>query len=320
MKIASFVLSLLVCPMAAVAVEVPAAEIRKIFIVGNAANVDFTGDAKLKVFQINLSTDAQAVFDISNRDGIIEIRGNDLKNKETFGKSAAANRGISIRGPSRPADVHLMQGKVTASGWQETIFAVLQKGDFLARAGEGALNIHLQKGQIEVHKHRGKVTVDTYSANTVLKAIEGDLKVENFAGDSAIDSVSGNMAIKVGTGGAKVSNSGGTLDFEAVKGTVSSQGFKGRVEGEVGEGNAVIAIGQSADIRVKSQSGKVTVTGAEKVGAFLNASTQGGDIFGPSYMKVTREGALKYLKGRTRGGTNGGAVVVKSQDGTIFLK
>lgn len=326
MKFASYVLVLALgfsFSNAALAVELPLAQVRKIVISGNAANVDFVSDAKAKTLQINFSADAQNIFEISQSDGVVEIRANDLKDKEAFGKTLAGNRSISIRGPARPVELHLMQGKVIANGWQDSISAVMQKGDFVSRGGEGVLNISVQKGLIDVQKHRGKVTADTYAASTVLKAIEGDLRVDNFSGEATIDSVNGNVLVKVGSGSAKVTNSGGTLDFEAVRGALTSQGFKGRVEGEVDEGNVTIVIGTAADIHVKSQTGRVSVSGAEKVGAYVNATTQGGDIFGPGYLKVAREGNFKLLKGRFRGGaagTSGGAVVVKSQDGSIFLK
>lgn len=326
MKIASYTLiSALIFSFsnAALALEVPAAQVRKIVISGNAANIEFVGDAKAKAVQVNFSAEAQSIFEVSQSDGVIEIRASDLKDKENFGKTAAGSRLISVRGPSRPVELHVMQGKITANAWADSLNAVVQKGDFISRGGDGALGVSVQKGLIDVQKHRGKVTVDTYAAGTVLKTIEGDLKVENFSGEATLDGINGNLLVKVGSGSAKVTNSGGTLDFETVKGTLTSQGFKGRVEGEVDEGNVTIVVGPAADIHVKSQTGRVSVTGAEKVGAYVNASTQGGDIFGPSYLKVARERNLKLLKGRFRGGaagTSGGAIVVKSQEGSIFLK
>lgn len=326
MKIASyaFILSLsFLFSHAALALDLPIAQVRKIVISGNAANVEFVGDAKAKALQIQFSAEAQNVFEVSQSDGVIEIRATDLKDKETFGKTSAGARTISVRGPARPVELHLMQGKVTANAWQDALSAVVQKGDFISRSGDGALSVSVQKGLIDVQKHRGKVTVDTYAASTVLKTIDGDLRVENFSGEATIDTVNGNLLVKVGSGTAKVINSVGTLDFETVKGTLTSQAFKGRVEGEVDEGNVTIVLGTAADIHVKSQTGRVSVTGAEKVGAYVNATAQGGDIFGPSYLKVAREGNLKLLKGRFRGGAagaSGGAIVVKSQEGSIFLK
>lgn len=254
------------------------------------------------------------------KEGMIEIRDRELSDRKEFGKVKLPKRVIEITGASLPVEVHSFDGQVTVAKWSDDVHIQLQKGKINIKDIQGNLDLHSQKGEIQIQNVSGKVQLDTHQASVVIRDMNGDLDLVNFAGDTVLDKSKGNFDLNFNQGTTKVLTSSGSLEFETGKGVLTSQGFQGRIEGQSQEGTINVVMASEQDLSVKTQTGKVVVTPSANSGASLNLTTVEGDIYVPSYLKVNRDGASKFLRGRLRGDVQKGHLSIRSQEGSILIK
>jgi len=284
------------------------------------ATLRINGEAGAKTLRVSLQESAAEDFEVQLNGARLEIHPKAEIDKESFGQVSAKKRVIEITGAPVALEVHIFSGQVQLSDWSKDSLIHVQKGKVLARNGSAALVAHVQNGELMVLDHQGKLNADTYKATVQIKSLTGDADIESFLGDTQIDRAKGFLSLKQGQGSSKIVNSSGTLQFELTKGVLNSQGFNGRVEGQTQEGPVNITVDGDSDVNVKSQSGRVTIRPSSKSGAWLNVTSAEGDIYGPSYMRVSREGSQKSLRGRLRGDVQKGSIVVRSQDGVIVIR
>lgn len=274
----------------------------------------------MKTMRISMVDGAQEDYQVTFTDGVIDIRSKEASSKENFGRWMAKKRIIEIQGPSLPLEVHLFDGQVNLQKWSKETLLHVQKGRVVVKDSLGTTKIHSQSGEIQVLDHQGRVEVDTYKANVLVRGLLGDADLENFLGETTVEKGKGFISVNQGQGSAKILSSSGTLQFELVKGILNSQNFSGRVEGQTQEGPVNIQLANDGEVNVRSQSGRVTIQSSASSGAALNLTTIDGDIIGPNYLKVGRDGFQKTLRGRLKGDNQKGSIVVRSQDGAIILR
>lgn len=317
----TILLSLLLAPILTLAAvnEIPVSEADKIIISVGEAQINVVTNPQSKSFRLTLSEGAQEEFAIERRDRQLRVVLKNQGNREDLAKFSNKKRSIDLIGPSVPLDIHLFEGQVMLSKWTKDALVHVQKGKVILKENSGAVTAHVQKGEIQALDHQGKLTIDSYAANAVIKNLNGDLNLENFSGDSVIEKAKGAFSLNQSQGSLKISGSSGSMNFEVGKAQLQSLGFAGRIEGQTQDGAVVITMGPESEVRVRSQSGRVTVSGAG-IGAYVNVASVEGDVFAPNYMKVNRDSTGKSLRGRLRGDVQKGSISVRSQEGAIVIK
>ena len=111
-----------------------------------------------------------------------------------------------------------------------------------------------------------------------------------------------------------------SLQFNLGKGTFVSQKFKGRMEGNSLEGTVQVSLFPDEFLSMKLNNGKLQVFAPANHGVALNILTQEGEIYGPNYLKIYRDGTQKILRSRLKGDVSKSSIFVRSQEGHIFIK
>jgi DUF4097 and DUF4098 domain-containing protein YvlB len=287
-------------------------ETEKVVVVLNDSNVNIlpTNNRQLQI----QSSDPSDNLILTNKDGIVEVRAAE----KTGNKKAASKVDISL--PAGIIELHAQEGSIILQKHKGDMLLHLQKGKILIKDNVGQANLHAQKGDIQVLSHQGKLIVDSYMAGITIKDLIGDLELQNFGGETHLEKDKGFLNLNIGQGAAKVLQSSGSLSFELGKGTMTAQLFQGRIDGQTQEGQVNISMASESDLNIKSQSGKVTVQTAANAGSYINVVSQEGDIYGPSYMKVNRDSGIKILRGRLKGDTQKGSIVVRTQEAAVIIK
>lgn len=299
--------------------EVPVTEADKIIISVGEAQINVVTNPQAKSFRLTLSEGAQEEFTIERRDRQLRVVLKDQGSREDLAKFSDKKRSIELVGPAVPLEIHLFEGQVVLTKWTKDALVHVQKGKVILKDNSGLVTAHVQKGEIQALDHQGKLTIDSYSANAVIKNLNGDLSLENFSGDSVIEKAKGAFSLNQSQGSLKITGSSGSMNFEIGKAQLTSSGFAGRIEGQTQDGPVTITLGPESEVRVSSQSGRVTVSGGGQ-GAYVNVASVEGDVFAPNYLKVSRDTTGKSLRGRLRGDSQKGSISVRSQEGAIFIK
>jgi len=270
--------------------------------------------------RVRLLEAAQDDYMVVTNQARIEIISKDSGSKENFGKVSGKKHVIEIQGPDLPLEIHAFEGQVEITAWSKEALIHLQKGKIISRDGTGTLNVHSQSGEIRVANHQGRLDIDTYKSLVSVKELTGDAEVANFSGETLVDKAKGFLSLNQGQGTAKIDNSSGTLQFDLTKGILSVQKFAGRIEGQTQEGPINVVMAPEGEVNIKSQTGRITIHCAPQSGALLNLASVEGDILVPNYLKVSRDGSQKTLRGRLKGDVQKGSVVVRSQEGSIIIR
>jgi len=303
--------------------EVPVKGNEKILISVPEAVIHVQGTSQgssAKTLKINLNEGASEDYMIRMEGSVIRIEPKEASQNGFLVKPAAKKRSIEISGPSVQLEIHAFEGQIQLAKWSKEALLHLQKGRILSREGAATLIAHSQSGEIQILDHQGRVEVDAYRSAVIVKNLNGDADLENFSGETNVDKTRGFLSLNQGQGNTKITASSGTLQFEVSKGILNVQSFQGRVEGQTQEGPVNVSMASEGEVNIRSQNGRVTVHTPADSGAFLNLTSVEGDIQVPNYLRVVREGSQKALKGRLKGSTQKGSVVVRSQEGAIVIR
>jgi hypothetical protein len=307
-------------PLLAATTELPVKGTERILISVPEAVINLQATPGAKTLKINLTDSAQDDFLILTQDNTIQIKPKEALQKENFGKLAPKKRIIEISGRALPVEIHAFDGQVQLTRWSREALVHLQKGRVVSKEGAGHLKAHSQTGDITVLDHQGQVTLDTYKSNITVRNHSGDMDIENFTGETTIDKAKGFLSFNQGLGTTKIMGSSGSLQFEVNKGNFNVHSFLGRVEGQTIEGPVTVQMANDSEVNLKSKSGKVTVVSSPTSGALLNLTNQDGEIFAPNYLRVSRDGGMKTLRGRLKGDATKGSIVIRSQEGSINIR
>lgn len=301
--------------------ELNSKEGQKLFLTGLEANFIFTGvntSGAVNNLKIQMDAAADAEYQIEEGEQSIRItRKADVAGAVDEKKQKAK---IEVSGKSIPLEVHLQDGNITVTKNSKDLFLHLQKGRIILKDNQSVVVAHAQKGEISVVEHKGKVILDNLQAQVHLKDIVGDIDLQSYQGDSTLENIKGNLLLHSTNGAAKIIKGSGSLQFEAGKGSIVSQGFQGRIEGQTTEGSVQIQLPAGEDVNLKSVSGKLTVTTVPNSGALVSAVAIDGEIYGPSHLKVFKDGSQKTLKGRMKGENSESSISLRTQDGQIVIK
>lgn len=294
---------------------------RKFILTGVEANFIFTGVNTLATgpqLRIQMDAVADAEYQVEENDQGIRVSRKATAANLSDEKKLKAK--IEVTGKSIPIEVHLQEGNITITKNMKDLFLHLQKGRITVKENQAVVVAHAQKGEISIVEHKGKVIVDNLQAQMSLKDIVGDVDLQSYQGDSVLENLKGNIVLHSTNGSVKINKGSGSLQFEAGKGSFSSQGFQGRIEGQTTEGNVQVQLPAGEDLNLKSVSGKLSVMTVPNSGALVNAIAIDGEIYGPTHLKVFKDGSQKTLKGRLKGENSESTISLRTQDGQIVIK
>jgi hypothetical protein len=224
---------------------------------------------------------------------------------------------LEVQGRSVPLTVHLIEGQILLTQWNQDVLLHVQNGKVQTSQTHGILIAHVQKGEIAVSDHTGKVLVDSFQAGISLKGIQGDMEVQSFLGEVQVEKNNGHLNLQAQQAQVHVNSGQGSFDFETVKGAVHVQKFAGRIEGVTQEGELHVASLADQDVRLRTQSGRVVIS--SPAGGNVDAMSAAGDLIAPAPLKVVHEGASRSLKGKLKGDSTG-TLFVRTKEGVISLR
>lgn len=312
-------------PLWAATFEAPVKEGDRLVLKGLEAQVQIIAQpgASLKISGVEESG-AEGAYIVSKKGNTIEIRMNDFDGKRGWAaalpKSSSHSKRIEIIGAPVPVEVHLRSGGVSTQKWSKDMKVSLTQGRFSSVDGRGSLDVTVQKGDVNIQNHVGKVQTDVYSGNVALKDIQGDVDASLFVGQLQAEKLKGLTDLTTQQATAKINQSNGTLQFDNVKGQVNIQSFQGRIEGQSADGAVTVNMNLDSEVDIKAKAGKVTVQTPVGSGSTVNLSTIDGEIYVPKELRVQRLSAEKSVRGRLRGESPRGSILVRAQDASIFVK
>ena len=308
------------------AFAVPVQEGDQLVIRGVEAQVQLIPTPGVKALKVNgiEGTAGEGAFVLSKKDNVIEVRMNGYDGKNAWMSALAKGGGqlrkIEISSPSIPVDIQLRNGSLTAQKWGKDIRISLSQGRISLIGGVGALNLYTQKGEVNVQDHAGIVRADSYSGVMTLKNIQGDIDASLFSGPLVVEKSQGFCVLSSRVGPVKVAQSSGTLSFENGKGVLSILGFAGRIDGQNQDGSVVVQMALDSEVDIKSKTGRIQITAPASSGSSVNLTTVEGDIFVPNELRVNKLSSEKNVRGRLRGESQRGSILVRSQEGSIVVK
>ena len=220
--------------------------------------------------------------------------------------------------PAVHLEVAVRKGNIRVENHIGAVKLQLLVGDITILGGEGPLAVTHQEGILSVRGHRGSVRCESYQGKVFAEAIKGNLEIENFMGETSVKASEGSLNLTSSRGTSRISGQKGRMDFWQGRGTLSIDDLQGSLKGQTQQGSVVASLGGEADVRLTSQEGPISLKLKDSK-ALLQLSTQDGNIFVPSPLRVTDMGSQKYVRGRLSGNV-GGSVVVKSDSGVIRVQ
>lgn len=244
--------------------------------------------------------------------------GTTLKLIGSGSKSATAPK-IDIYMNEVPVEIHLVEGQVNLTKSNTPVLLEMQRGRVVGKDSRSSLQASILSGGIALTNHQNRVQAEIFKGDLTIKGMLGDLTAVLWQGEVFLEKIQGSLSLKQYQGNLKSVEGSGALFFEVGRATAQINGFKGRIEGSVQEGSVGLVAATEPEIHVKSEAGKVTVS-AGGTDSYVNISTEDGEIFPPSSLRVAKVKNTKVLKGKLKGSKAGGRIDVVAQSGQIFLK
>lgn len=171
--------------------------------------------------------------------------------------------------------------KAELGGGVERLDVVDENGDvrievvlpsFSIRDGSADLVVHVPVGsQLEVTAVSAEIKVTEVSGPTRLKTVSGDVVASLSSSEIEMQSVSGDVTLNGG-------RASGNAQLKSVSGDVSIKAFAGSLDAASVSGDLVVNMEHLRDLRLRSTSGDVVVSGALDAGARIEAESVSGDV------------------------------------------
>lgn len=287
--------------------------VEKILLQVGNANLKFIGNSEVR--RIHLDESQVTV----QKDGAVAvIRYKDFDgNAEVTDKAAPLS--IEIFGKVQ-VEVHGRELRIDTQNWQSDI--QLQANSLKANLQSGGGYVQASSLKVDwfSNEFKGRVKGDFQTGKVSFKGgtLDGELNLLN--GEITCEKATGALAMQSFAAQIKATKCGGSWTVDNLKGGTVAQAWEGRFEGVSQEGPFAVSLGNEGDVNIKTQSGRVTLTPPATASVALNLQSSEGDIVTPNYLKISKEGQKKYLKGRSQGQGEKGSFYVRTQEGVIFVK
>lgn len=174
-------------------------------------------------------------------------------------------------------------------------------GSIGVRDYEGNLRLRTGAGSIRVDSSSGTLDAQTDSGSITIHGFDGKAAAVNRIGGIGLRQVSGDLLADSGTG-----------SIEVVE-------FRGRLAAETGTGSirAETSTPLEGDLRLRTSTGSIQLTLPAASDARVTAQTEYGSITAPSFLAVTKSGAVSSGEGALGAGTY--EVCLETRMGSIEL-
>jgi DUF4097 and DUF4098 domain-containing protein YvlB len=273
----------------------------------------------------------------------------------------AGTRSVELRKPADPegqVTVDAVAGSVAVAGWDRpeievtgTIGDRVERVDLSTSSDHATVRVVLPTASVwggdtsvdlVVHVPRKSVlTVSLVSADLKTRDLAGEQRLRTVSGsidaaiarDAHISSVSGNVKLNA-------PSAVGSVEIEAISGDVTLEGPVDEVRAQTVSGKSVLKLGAIKNVRLKSISGDLKLSGSLAAGGRIEAGSVSGDLDigfssaqGADYDAESRTGKIVNCFGPApqeptygpgshlvfRDGDGAGRVHLNSLSGTIHL-
>ncbi len=215
-------------------------------------------------------------------------------------------------------EIHARDLQLQLQNWSGDLLYESQKGKLLIQKSNIQGKIFLQKGEILLNETSGKWTVESFLAKLTAKDHLGDLDLRNFGGEVVLDGVKGIQNLVTLQGAIKSQKGSGEIWVDTLKGSVQLSQWSGRADVNNQEGNVYFQGAGESEFHGRSQSGRWTVQ--VQPGSLVNVAMQDGELAVPPPLKIQKDGAAKYFRGRWAGAESKSTVRLRAQEGVISLR
>lgn len=210
---------------------------------------------------------------------------------------AARKGGIRVENHAGPLKLQLLSGEINVTG------------------GDGPIGMTHQEGAVVVRGHRGPVRCESYQGKILAESVTGALDIENFMGDTTVKGSEGNLNLTATRGTSRIAGQKGRIDFWQGRGSLIVDDLQGPLKGQTQQGAIAATVTGEADVRLTSQEGPISLKLKDSK-AYLQLTTQDGNIVVPNPLRVTDMGSQKTVRGRLSGSVPG-TINIKSDSGSI---
>ncbi len=231
------------------------------------------------------------------------------KSKKFVGKISIKEKNLEVHGRDLQSQMQ---------NWAGDLLYESQKGKLLFQKSNVQGKIFLQKGEILFNETSGKWTVESFLSKVTVKDHQGDLDLRNFGGEVVLDSVRGIQNMVTLQGAIKSQKGSGEIGVDTLKGSVHLSQWSGRADVTNQEGNVYFQGTGESELHGRSQTGRWTLQ--VQPGALVNVAMQDGELAVPPPLKIQKDGAAKYFRGRWAGAESKSTIRIRAQEGVISLR
>ncbi len=197
-----------------------------------------------------------------------------------------------------------------------------------SKTGSGSQEVAGVSGRVEANAGSGSLVfkdlggdlrASTGSGSIVADAVRGAFHATTGSGSIRASGVGGRITAKTGSGSIDVAQIGtGGLDVGSGSGSVRARGVRGDLKASTASGSLHVQGELSAEWRLSSSSGDVTVSLPSGQGFEMDVSTSSGRIRTDFPVTVTGTVDRRSLRGATQGG--GPLLHVRTSSGGISIQ
>ncbi len=186
---------------------------------------------------------------------------------------------------------------------------------------------HDHKGATVVVETPGSLDLDakTSDGNLTARDLQGDLQIHTGDGNVELDNLHGNLRLASSDGNLTVQNAAGTLEARSSDGRMKVDGNFSAVQLHTSDGELDFSLAQGAQLtaesRIESSDGRVTIRVPHDLAADLDISTSDGriDCSLPLTMDHydSRESSGHHLRGKLNAGSV--PLTIHTADGNVTI-
>lgn len=156
------------------------------------------------------------------------------------------------------------------------------------------------------------------SGSQIIEGVKGPVDAAADSGSIEINTIGGDVIARADSGSLRLRAINGRADAKADSGSIHAIGIAGAVEAGTDSGAIEVEQTAAGPIRIRSDSGSVTLRLPPNAGYNVNASSDSGRVVSDIEMTVRGSLSRNHLQGALRGGGN--TLTVTTDSGSIHIR
>jgi len=217
-------------------------------------------------------------------------------------------------------EIYWTHGDVHVPRWTAPVAVTSQDGHLDVENVDGNVTIRSMSGTVKVEKITGNVNMENFSSAITAEDITGKTKIRNFSGEAHVKNVTGPVYLSSQKGPVTLQDTKGTLEVQTGMAVIHVLEHDGSLTGhsDAGAINAKL-IGDTAEARLTSVSGSLSLTVPKGSRASVSLFTTEGHLTAPSSLEQKNETAGRWARGNLNGGETG-RIRLRSDSGDLVLR